>query len=101
MAKMPAERWRHMPTSAALKFRRAQHQTRDHAEIHLLARIVQLRLQHLWTVQLLLEGLDGRRRSLPAKKDLHRAIERGLWFGGRIDAQERCHITACAAHFVS
>src|SRR6266446_5036085 len=57
-----------------LKFRRAQHQTCDDAKIHLLARIVELRLQNLRTIELLLERLDRRRPRLPAKKYLYRAI---------------------------
>src|SRR5204863_922540 len=58
-----------------LKFRRAQHQSCDDAEIHLLARIVELRLQNLRVIQLLLERLDRSRPCLPAKKNLYRAIQ--------------------------
>src|SRR5439155_17757029 len=64
-----------------LKFRRAQHQPRDDAEIHLLARIVELRLQNLWTTELFLERLNRSRPRLPPKKYLHRAIQRRLRIG--------------------
>src|SRR6266567_8908907 len=59
-----------------LKFRRAEHQPGDNSHVHLPARIIELRLQHLRVVELLLERLDGCRRSLPAKKNLHRAVQR-------------------------
>ena len=40
--------------SPPLKFRRAQNQARDDAQVHLLARIIELRLQNLRIVELFL-----------------------------------------------
>src|SRR6267378_5283620 len=49
---------------AALKFRSAQHQPGDHAQIHLLAQIIELGLQNLRIIELFLERLDGGRSRL-------------------------------------
>ena len=52
------------------------------AQIHLLARIIELRLQNLRVIKLFLKRLDSRRPRLPAKKNLYREIQRYLRFRG-------------------
>src|SRR5438309_1785370 len=66
------------PALASLKFRGAQHQPGDDAQIHLLARIIKLGLQDLRVIELLFECFNRSRARLPAEEYSHRAVERRL-----------------------
>src|SRR5713226_3251427 len=93
-----------MVTSRALtplKFRCAQNQTSNYAQIHLLARIVELGLQNLRIIELFLERLHRRWSRLPAEKNLYGAIQRRLWLRGRLHAEQRSYIGARSAHLVA
>src|SRR6266576_4706349 len=63
---------------ASLKFRGAQHQPGDDAQIHLLARIIKLGLQDLRVIELLFERFNRSWARLPAEEYSHRAVERRL-----------------------
>src|SRR2546429_6003431 len=73
----------------ALKFRRAEDESRNHAQVRFSAGIVELGVQHLRVVQLLLQRLFGRSRCFATEKNLHRAIERRLRIGGRNHPEQR------------
>src|SRR5712664_1240419 len=64
--------------SAALKFRSAQHQPGNDAQINLLARIIELGLQNLRIIELFLKRFHRRRSRLTAEKNLYGAVERRL-----------------------
>src|SRR5437660_12632284 len=52
----------------ALKFRRAEDESRNHAQVRFSAGIVELGVQHLRIVQLLLQRLCGRSRCFAPRK---------------------------------
>src|SRR5437016_7874835 len=82
----------------ALKFRRAEDESRNHAQVRFSAGIVELGVQHLRIVQLLLQRLCGRSRCFATEKNLHRAIERRFRIGGRIHAEQRGDIARSEEH---
>src|SRR2546426_2962287 len=86
-------------SSPSLKFRRAQHQSRDHAQIHLLARIIELGLQDLRIIELFLERLNRGRPRLSAEKDLHRAVERGFRIDRKSTRLNSSHLVISYAVF--
>src|SRR5690349_1579782 len=72
--------------SAALKFRSAEHQSRDHAFVDMGNRVVKAGLHHTRIVHLLFERLPSLRRSLAGKQNGDGLIQHRTWLRRSVSA---------------